>query len=220
MHKKYAISDIHGCRKTFEKLLQSIDFSTEDQLYLLGDYVDRGPDSKGVIDLIIDLRRQGMQVQVLRGNHEQMLYSDYYNGAQIVVPYETLRSFRVQDHKDIPKDYIDWISGLEYYLTVDDFILVHAGLDFSTGDPLAAINQMMWMRWWYDDIDRHWLDDRIIVHGHTPIERRKIEKMVEDLAVLPVIDIDNGCAVDRPGMGSLCCLDLTSLELYFQENID
>jgi len=50
--KKFAISDIHGCAKTFKALLKKINFSKEDELYLLGDYIDRGPDSKGVIDYI------------------------------------------------------------------------------------------------------------------------------------------------------------------------
>ena len=49
---KYAISDIHGCLKTFKALLTKLDFSKQDELYLLGDYIDRGPDSKGVIDYI------------------------------------------------------------------------------------------------------------------------------------------------------------------------
>lgn len=49
---RYAISDIHGCAKTFKNLLRRISFSKEDVLYLLGDYIDRGPDSKGVIDHI------------------------------------------------------------------------------------------------------------------------------------------------------------------------
>ncbi|MFT5168289.1 MAG: serine/threonine protein phosphatase 1, partial [Saprospiraceae bacterium] len=60
--KQYAISDIHGCAKTFKALLEQISFSKEDVLYLLGDYVDRGPDSKGVIDHIWQLQSEGYTV--------------------------------------------------------------------------------------------------------------------------------------------------------------
>ncbi|MGB3587457.1 MAG: metallophosphoesterase, partial [Tunicatimonas sp.] len=53
--KQWVITDIHGCAKTFEALLQRINFRRSDSLYLLGDYVDRGPDSKGVLDLVMQL---------------------------------------------------------------------------------------------------------------------------------------------------------------------
>ncbi|NJL76491.1 MAG: hypothetical protein HC892_17235 [Saprospiraceae bacterium] len=54
------MSDIHGCVKTFKALLQKVEWVATDELYLLGDYVDRGPDSKGVIDYILDLQARGL----------------------------------------------------------------------------------------------------------------------------------------------------------------
>ena len=71
--KQYAIGDIHGCSKTFKELLDKIGLIEGDELYLLGDYIDRGPDSKGVIDTIFELREKGFKVICLRGNHESML---------------------------------------------------------------------------------------------------------------------------------------------------
>jgi serine/threonine protein phosphatase 1 len=71
--KKFAISDIHGCNRTFNEVLQKTGLNKDDQLFLLGDYIDRGPDSKGVIDTIFNLQNEGYQVHCLRGNHEQML---------------------------------------------------------------------------------------------------------------------------------------------------
>jgi len=70
--RQIAISDIHGCARTFQALLDKIQLSTNDQLYLLGDYIDRGPDSKGVIDTILGLINAGYRVQTLMGNHEKM----------------------------------------------------------------------------------------------------------------------------------------------------
>ena len=65
--RKFAISDIHGCLKSFEALLDKIQLSTSDELYILGDYIDRGPDSKGVIDYIWKLEQEGYAVKCLRG---------------------------------------------------------------------------------------------------------------------------------------------------------
>ncbi|MEM9260991.1 MAG: metallophosphoesterase, partial [Bacteroidota bacterium] len=70
---RYAISDIHGCAATFRTALKTIAFSQKDELFLLGDYIDRGPDSMGVLEHIWTLQATGYEVTCLRGNHEQML---------------------------------------------------------------------------------------------------------------------------------------------------
>lgn len=72
---QYAITDLHGCARTFRALLDKIRFSKEDELYLLGDYINRGPDSKGVIDHILELRESGHTVHCLRGNHQRRFFS-------------------------------------------------------------------------------------------------------------------------------------------------
>lgn len=217
---KYVISDIHGCNKTFRSLLERINFSKEDELYLLGDYVDRGPDSKGVIDTIIDLKEQGFQVKSLRGNHEQMLYDEHLNNVWPPGEEETLKSFGVDHNNAIPKSYINWIVQLEHYFEVDNYILVHGGLNFISENPLADKEDMLWMRGWYERINKTWLGDRIIIHGHTPIQQNYIEQMIENLTELPVINIDNGCVYDEDGFRQLCCLNLKNRELLFERNID
>ncbi len=78
MRRKILVGDIHGCLATFECLLEQININIElDSLYLLGDYIDRGPNSKGVIDKILSLTKEGFNIKPIRGNHEQMLLSDY-----------------------------------------------------------------------------------------------------------------------------------------------
>lgn len=105
--RRFAISDIHGCLRSFRALLEEINFSKEDTLYLLGDYIDRGPDSKGVIDHIWKLQKEGYTVHCLRGNHEQMLLNEisspnnYFDGES-----ETLRSFGVKQNLNIPRQYL------------------------------------------------------------------------------------------------------------------
>ena len=74
MPRTLAIGDIHGCYKTFKKLLlDEINIQPSDEIFCLGDYIDRGDYSKQVIDLILALRSCNYKIRTLRGNHEQML---------------------------------------------------------------------------------------------------------------------------------------------------
>lgn len=224
--KKYAISDIHGCAKTFKALLDRISFSPEDELYLLGDYIDRGPDSKGVIDHIWALQETGHTVHCLCGNHEQMFLHaidarDELSGINESRGYtETIASFGTLDIDKIPKFYIEWMRGLDFYLEVNQYILVHAGLDFSAQNPFKNKGEMIWIRYWYEEIDREWLGDRIIVHGHTPIQQSEIKNSIDQIAEIPAINIDNGCPFTSDGLGHLCAFELETQKFTFQANID
>jgi serine/threonine protein phosphatase 1 len=74
MQRVFAIGDIHGCNDAFHQMLfTEIKVSKDDEIYCIGDYIDRGPDSKGVVDTIISLQRSGFRIHTLRGNHEQMM---------------------------------------------------------------------------------------------------------------------------------------------------
>jgi len=76
--KRYVIADIHGCYKTLRYLVEEmISPSKSDYLFFLGDYIDRGPNSSGVIDYVIDLIDNGYKVFPLRGNHEENLLKAY-----------------------------------------------------------------------------------------------------------------------------------------------
>ncbi|MCK5774959.1 MAG: serine/threonine protein phosphatase, partial [Bacteroidales bacterium] len=75
--KRWVIPDIHGYAKTLKSLLAQIRPAKEDHLIFLGDYIDRGPDSKGVIDEIMRLQNEGHRVTALMGNHESFLLSNY-----------------------------------------------------------------------------------------------------------------------------------------------
>lgn len=219
--KKYATSDIHGCAKTFKKLVEKINLSKDDELYVLGDYIDRGPDSKGVIDYIWQLQDEGFRVQCSLGNHEAMLLSEirnpnpFYKGN-----YEVLKSFGVEHIEDIPAKYTEWMKYLHLYFEVDEYILVHAGLNFKSKDPFQELDDMIWIRKWYDDINRDWLGDRIIIHGHTPTKLIDLLNAHYNRAEVPVVNVDNGCVFEVDGLGSLCCFEMTEQKLIFQQNID
>lgn len=240
--RNIAISDIHGCARTFRYLVEEVlQVRPSDTLYLLGDYVDRGPDSKGVLDYMMQLMEGGYQVECLKGNHEDMMVSasrnredeDLWlnNGGK-----EAIASFNVDSPADVPQKYIDFVDGMSTYMEVDNYLLVHAGFNF-TGrnmdnerkdgflwklhNPLRDTESMMWIRWWYDDINWNWLRNRVIIHGHTPIRDDEITEMLQALGADQVLDIDNGCfAKFRDGMGQLCAFDMSNQKLYFQENID
>jgi serine/threonine protein phosphatase 1 len=71
---RYVISDIHGCFKTFKQLVEEVvKLTKSDQLFLLGDYVDRGPSTVAVLDYIMELIESGYHIYPLRGNHEDDL---------------------------------------------------------------------------------------------------------------------------------------------------
>lgn len=220
--RKFAISDLHGCLKSFAALIQKIGLTTNDELYLLGDYIDRGPDSKGVIDFIWELQNSGYKIHCLRGNHEQMLLDLYrenynlYDGGD----ENLLASFGVNHGKKIPQQYINWMDELEYYFEVDEYLLVHAGFNFKVPDPLSDEKSMLWIRNWRADIDRLWLDGRIVVHGHTPTKKEGILHYLKHAESTPEIFIDNGCAFHHiDGLGGLCALDLQERTMIFQEYI-
>ena len=73
MFKHWVIGDVHGCVLTLRKLVEEkIIPTTQDVICFTGDYIDRGPSSKQVIDYLIELEQQGMQLQLIQGNHEEM----------------------------------------------------------------------------------------------------------------------------------------------------
>ncbi len=223
--RRFAISDIHGCVKTFWALLEKVAFSKEDELYLLGDYIDRGPNSKGVIDLIWKLQDQGHKVQCLRGNHEQMMldareFPAKYNMWYTQGGKETLQSFNRTLLEEVEPRYWDFLNNLPYYFEVDQYLLVHAGFNFKITDPLQDQKAMMWIRNWYDQISKEWLGKRIIVHGHTPTSRINIDWLTERLHSAQVLVIDNGCAYDHPDLGTLAAFELNSQAIVFQSRMD
>jgi serine/threonine protein phosphatase 1 len=222
---QYAISDIHGHSNTFRALLKRLDFSQDDELFLLGDFIDRGPDSKGVIDRVIDLRETGHQVHCLRGNHEQLAIDAEWgndswqiwlgNGGK-----EACTSFGTYGEWYLPDDYLKWMEALPFHLSTEGYLMVHAGINTHKVNPLTDAESLLWARNWYGDFDLKWLDGRILLHGHTPQSRAQIIDSVATVGYFPVINIDNGCfAAASRGMNGLCALTLVSHELVFEEDV-
>ena len=225
--RKIAIGDIHGCAHTFKKLVEKIELRQEDELILLGDMIDRGPDSKGVLDEILRLREKGYLVVLLKGNHEELMLNsgiDFFTkdrwlncGGRM-----TLSSFGGVnlDLSVIDPIYVKLMSeGRDYYES-EGYIFVHAGLNFGLEFPYEAVRDMRWIRDWHNEINYKWLENRVIVHGHSPRKVDIIKQMHLDLPKKQVLDIDSGCCfVEQEGMGVLTAYDTEADRLFFQEYV-
>jgi serine/threonine protein phosphatase 1 len=133
---------------------------------------------------------------------------------------ETLESFGVNHLNQLDTKYLKWFSKLKSFHQDDEFIFVHAGLNFDGYNPFEDKRSACWIQDWYESIDYDWLGKRRIIHGHVPIEKSQIEKMMDDFNKTKVLNIDNGCYLtDKKGYGSMVCVNLTNNELTLQANI-
>jgi serine/threonine protein phosphatase 1 len=208
-----------------------INLDKSDTLYLLGDYIDRGPDSKGVTDYILMLQQDGNRIFSLMGNHEDMMLDSMKggdpfrlwmrNGGAITLESFGLHSVILNGTEtgwNLPENYYNFFSNLKMYVELDDTILVHAGLDLSLPDPFSEQWVMLWIR--ESVIDPHTLGDRKIIHGHTPLPLEEIKASIDDPFTAD-INIDGGCVYTMyRSLGYLTALDLDKWDLMWVRNMD
>ena len=176
MSLTYAIGDIHGALHKLRKLIARCEEHAAGRprsYVFVGDYIDRGPDSSGVIRFLIELNEKLPDgIVTLMGNHESILLS-IIDGAALAENWywqggkETLRSYGVADPRALPHEHVDWLRGLRMSHDDGRRFFVHAGIDPDM--PLDA----------QDDYDLLWIREpflsdrrdygRLIVHGHTPV---------------------------------------------------
>ena len=235
MSKQWVIPDIHGCINKLRALVDDlIKADKSDRIYFLGDYIDRGPDSKGVIDYLRSKKESGFDFHFLLGNHEEYFLKSYDNEPKSKGIFkkknrlkkawfehggkETMESFGFENMNAIPEEYIQWIRELEYFLETKDYIFVHAGLNFKNEDPFEDKFAMLWTK------DFEAIPEKIgykkIIHGHVPVNIEFIDLNVRNNSY-PFIDLDNGVYMrNTVGFGNLVALELNSMELLVQPNID
>jgi len=219
MNKRlFAIGDIHGCYDAFRILVeQKIQIKKSDKIILLGDYIDRGPHSKEVIDYIIDLQNKGFDIVPLLGNHEAMLLDAFYKDERLPLwiqngRYETLKSFGISSLKNLASRYIEFFSGLPYYFVFEEYLFVHAGFNDEISNPFEDLYHMIWeCREKY----RHpSLKDKTVIHGHRPIFVANCKENVQRSN--KVINLDTGCIyADYAGYGTLTALEIYTKCFYF-----
>jgi len=215
---KYVISDIHGCLSTFKTLFEKLNITTNDQLFLLGDYIDRGTDSKGVIDYILEIQ-QTFQIYPLRGNHEEdFLTINRFNFTKLVKQYKSKNINSLFDDEDeVDEKYLTFLNKLPYFIELENFILVHAGFNFKKYLPYENLDDMIWIRdFEYDTV---LAKNKTIIHGHTPYTLDEIKQKIDNKDF--ILPIDNGCVFNKmEGYGNLLCLNLNTLQLIIQPNIE
>jgi serine/threonine protein phosphatase 1 len=215
----YAIGDIHGCLEPLRELLAQLRVGPEDELVFLGDYIDRGPDSKGVLDYLAAERKTNWHL--LRGNHEQMLIdwlgttnplaaSNWLlNGGhqtlQSYVPKERLDEVRGEDIHALLKDsispaHVELLKALPLTYETPDYFFCHAGVNLDRPLDAQEADYLLWIR-------RKFLDDprptpKLVVHGHTPVEKVDLSR--------DRINLDTGCVYG----GFLTAISLPDKKIY------
>jgi serine/threonine protein phosphatase 1 len=199
-----AIGDIHGCRAQLEQLLEQVAPGSDDRVVFLGDYIDRGPDSAGTIDLLLAFGRRFPESVFLRGNHEQML-ADYLAGRERLIflsngGLKTLQSYREDGRWPLPPEHQEFFAALRPCYESEHYIFVHAGL--RPGVPLATQSEddLLWIRHEFIDSDFDW--GKTVVYGHTPLK--------EPLLSARRIGLDTGCVYGR----KLTCCDVLNRTIW------
>ncbi|MBE0637815.1 MAG: serine/threonine protein phosphatase [Bacteroidales bacterium] len=236
--KRWVIPDLHGCVKTLRALVENqIRPQGTDEIYLLGDYIDRGPDPKGVLDFIMGLQEKGLNIYPLRGNHEEYILLALENQQNLKRKffffkernklfeewmrsggYATLKSFGIERVDQIPEKYVEWIRGLKYFYELDQYVLVHAGINFYRKDPFDDLHALLWTSSFTPEPEK--IGNRTVIHGHVPVSLEFLKTILSD-PNKRYIPLDTGCYhPNKPGMGNLVALELNSLNLLIQPNIE
>ena len=213
MDKIFAIGDIHGCAGRLDRLIKEIPIDPErDMLVFIGDYLDRGPDPKGVVDRIIRISETHRKVVCLAGNHERM-FLDYafqgqgedvflHNGGMsTLISYGFRRGSR-REALCIPDTHKAFYDSLLPFYESQDHIFVHAGL--RPGIPLAEQSDfdLVWIREEFIHSDYDF--GKTVIFGHTPLS---YEYPYSDGRK---IGIDTGAVYG----GRLTCIELPEVKLY------
>ena len=207
----YAIGDIHGCLDHLERLLDTIPFDGEaDRLLFVGDYIDRGPESFGTVQRIIEIKRAHPRTICLMGNHERMFldflagkdaYSFLYNGGK-----STLESYhRIDEQRPmrtdlLPPEHQMFYDQLLLYYETESHIFVHAGLRPGVPLPEQDPQDLLWIREAFYDSDCDF--GKTVVFGHTPFQKPLVQK--------GCIGIDTGAVYGNV----LTCLALPDMVFY------
>lgn len=201
----YAIGDIHGRADLLAEMLAALELRERDDrrpngppiAIFLGDYVDRGPASAAVLDLLLLRRPTGFEVRHLRGNHEQSMLAfiddPMSNRAWLLQGgAETLLSYGVQPPPPVgaqeqdwigvaqllrarlPNAHYDFLKGLERYVALGDYAFVHAGIDASRSLEEQTDADLYWARAAFIASKRPF--SHRVVHGHTPVDTPYIDQ--------------------------------------------
>lgn len=208
----FVIGDVHGCYDQLVELLEKTDkMVKEDDIYVfLGDYIDRGPASKEVVDLLIERSQDHPNQHVfLMGNHEDMAINDpsnfLYNGGR-----DTLLSYEISPYDImggsflnlIPREHEQFYRELQYYYHHGKVVCVHAGIDPALPIDDQSERTMLWTRS-FVTYPGPYQNGYFVIFGHTPSQLRKNPHS---------LGIDTGCVFG----GALTCVVIEPEEASVQ----
>ena len=172
----FAIGDVHGCRDLLVALLADIDREADGRdrrIVCLGDYVDRGPDSAGVLALLRDRQAAAPQGRFvcLKGNHEELLLASSTRPDMLSLWLRnggdaTLASFGVASPERLPGEVVDWIARCPTSFDDGRRLFVHAGLNPAFDLRSQSDEDRLWIREAFLSVEHDF--GRYVVHGHTP----------------------------------------------------
>jgi serine/threonine protein phosphatase 1 len=209
--RTFVVGDVHGCLGMLTRLMDKIDWRPDrDALIFLGDYIDRGFDSKGVVDLILELRRISPRVECLIGNHEE-LFLDFLNGGDLHAflvngGLNTLQSYKLDYRLKtplIPPEHLSFFQNLRPWIELEEYYLVHAGFRPAVAVERQAIEDMLWIREPFISSDYDF--GKPVIFGHTPF--------VEPLVRENRIGLDTGAVYGN----KLTCLELPAVKFHSVE---
>ncbi|NIT57375.1 MAG: serine/threonine protein phosphatase [Aliifodinibius sp.] len=200
-------------------LLEKLEAYYDRQFVFVGDYIDRGPASKQVVDYLLDFKEK-VDCVFLRGNHEQMLLDAFKKnrknmwfmngGRATIASYDT-------DGEDVklPENHREFYENTMLYYDTENYFFVHAGLSpaKTIADSLKddnEIQEFLWERSHLNAFETPW--EKTVVFGHTP-NPKPIQKD-------KMIGIDTGCVFDGMGLGKLTAVKLPEEEFIQQTAID
>lgn len=189
----YAIGDIHGRADLLAELLRDIEKDdatrkpAETTIIFLGDLIDRGPDSAGVIDQVMELARH-RYVRTIAGNHEEMLLASMdsdnvlrkfleYGGKETILSYIgdvqeynrlSISQLRQRLPEMLPAHHLGFLRSLEDYVRIGDYLFVHAGVRPGIDLDQQEVSDLRWIRAGFLDSNEDF--GAIVVHGHTITE--------------------------------------------------
>jgi serine/threonine protein phosphatase 1 len=168
--RRFVIGDIHGCGKALRSLIETIAPQSDDEIIFLGDYVDRGPDSRDCVDQLISLR-QNCRTVMLRGNHEIMLMAVTVGGLDPTMwlasgGVSTVASYGGSLAK-VPTRHLEFLQSLRPYHETSDSIFVHACYASEVPIHKQDDTHLYWTHLSYPLPAPHMSGKRVFV-GHTP----------------------------------------------------
>jgi len=209
----FAIGDIHGCPSELGAILKAIAPTAGDTIVFVGDYVDRGPSARDVIELALDLEKSQAECVFLKGNHEDMMMSflgkpgNYgesflFNGGIATLDSYGLREDDLENAAErLPDSHLDFMSRLAVSYLRPPYLFVHAGIQPTRQLEEQQVEDMLWIR--QEFIFNPHRIDATVVFGHTPMRGVMID--------LPYkLGIDTGLVYG----GKLTCVEFNEGVLY------